>query len=70
MIKSKICKIGDFVRILYPNYRGLYGCLYTREDSERWLVKLTESHSSKPSEMILLSLEESEFEQIEPAIEQ
>jgi hypothetical protein len=70
MIKSKISKIGDFVRVLYPDYRGLYGCLHAREDSGRWLIKLTESHSSNPSEMILLSLEESEFEQIETAIEQ
>ncbi|WP_330205226.1 hypothetical protein [Cyanobacterium sp. Dongsha4] len=58
-------KAGIAVKIINPEYvRGFVGYLLMQESSSRWLVKviIKETHLPKTSEMLVLSLEESDFE--------
>lgn len=58
-------KVGMAVRILNPDYvKGLIGYLLMQESPSRWLVKVTveQTHLPNTSEVIVLSLQESDFE--------
>lgn len=55
------------VRIIYPFYaRGMEGRIEGQESNGRWLVRLKENPIKHQKESIVLSLEESEFEEIDP----
>lgn len=57
-------KVGMAVRIINPEYaRGLTGYLLMQESPSRWLVKviIRETHLPSTSEVLVLSLEESDF---------
>ncbi|AFY77531.1 hypothetical protein Ple7327_2214 [Pleurocapsa sp. PCC 7327] len=60
-------QVGTLVRVLYPDYAaGILGRILARETSGRWIVKLEENPLEKSDEPLFLSLEEAEFEVIEP----
>jgi hypothetical protein len=61
-------KVGDVVKILYPDYMNLLGILRDREEFGRWLVQLSADCEVNAAETILLSLDESEFERVEAEI--
>ncbi|MDY7012389.1 MAG: hypothetical protein SVX43_02105 [Cyanobacteriota bacterium] len=60
-------EVGTLVRVLYPDYAaGRRGYIEAREEeSGRWIVRLEKSSLSKNDEPLLLSLKESELEEIE-----
>jgi len=58
-------RVGTAVRIINPEYaRGFIGYLLMQESPSRWLVKviMEETHLPDSSEVLVLSLEESDFE--------
>lgn len=58
-------KKGTLVRVLFPNYvAGNRGYLVGKEESGRWLVRLETNPFGEKDEPFILSLEESEFEEI------
>ncbi len=58
-------KKGTLVRVLFPNYvAGSRGYLVGQEESGRWLVRLETNPLGEKDESFILSLEESEFEEI------
>jgi hypothetical protein len=58
---------GMYVRVKYPEYAANFrGYLVTQEPSGRWLVRLESNPLKDSQEPLLLSLEESELEVIEP----
>lgn len=62
---SRMLKVGMAVRIINPEYaKGFTGYLLMQESPSRWLVKvmLKETHLPSTSEVLVLSLEESDFE--------
>ncbi|MDJ1170922.1 hypothetical protein PMG71_15950 [Roseofilum sp. BLCC_M154] len=60
-------KPGTLVQVLYPDYAaGALGYLKAEEDKGRWIVQLIQNPIEDPNEPLLLSLEESEFEVIDP----
>ena len=61
----RMLKVGMAVRIINPEYvRGFVGYLLMQESPSRWLVKVIvkETHLLSTSEVLVLSLEESDFE--------
>ncbi|MCA1992045.1 MAG: hypothetical protein LDL41_08355 [Coleofasciculus sp. S288] len=55
------------IRVIYPQYAaGVQGRIQAREESGRWIVKLEENPINWSNEPILLSLDESDFEVIDP----
>lgn len=55
------------MQVLYPDYAaGALGYLKAEEDKGRWIVQLIQNPIEDPNEPLLLSLEESEFEVIDP----
>jgi hypothetical protein len=64
---SAMVKIGTLVRVIYPDYAaGSLGRIQAQEISGRWIVKLEENPLEDSNEMLILSLEESDFEIIDP----
>ena len=60
-------KVGTLIRVTYPEYAaGHQGHLQAQEPSGRWIVKLEENPFKDSEKPFLLSLEESDFEVIEP----
>ena len=60
-------KVGTLIRVIYPQYAaGVQGRIQAREESGRWIVKLEENPINWSNEPILLSLDESDFEVIDP----
>ncbi|AFY76304.1 hypothetical protein Ple7327_0877 [Pleurocapsa sp. PCC 7327] len=62
-------KVGTLIRVIYPEYAvGIHGYLQAEEKSGRWIVKLLKNplEDEDDKEPLLLSLEESDFEAIEP----
>jgi hypothetical protein len=58
---------GTLVRVIYPDYAaGLLGRIQAQETSGRWIVKLEENPLENSEEPLFLSLEEEDFEIIEP----
>jgi hypothetical protein len=58
---------GTLVRVIYPDYAaGLLGRIQAQETSGRWIVKLEENPLGNSEEPLFLSLEEEDFEIIEP----
>ncbi|MDY6784044.1 MAG: hypothetical protein SW833_16105 [Cyanobacteriota bacterium] len=60
-------EVGTLVRVLYPDYAaGKLGYIEGREEeSGRWIVRVEQSLLYREDESFLLSLKESEFEEIE-----
>ena len=60
-------EVGSLVRVLYPDYAaGKLGYIEAREEeSGRWIVRLEKNPLYREDEPLLLSLKESEFEEIE-----
>jgi len=57
------------VQVLYPEYAaGTLGYLRAEEENGRWIVQLIQNPIEDPNEPFLLSLEESEFEVVDPQI--
>lgn len=62
----QMLKIGTVVLVIYPAYAaGIRGRLLDREESGRWIVQLEENPIEEDDDLLILSLEESEFEAIE-----
>ncbi len=59
-------QIGTLVRIIHPDYvAGCKGIVQDREnENRRWIIKLEETDLNRSQEPILLSLDESEFENL------
>ena len=54
--------IGTLVTIIHPNYvKGIEGIIKAKESEMRWLVQLDFNPTNDRQELILLSLNESEF---------
>ncbi len=60
-------KVGTLIQVISPAYAaGILGRLLAQEKSGRWIVQLEKNPLERSVELMLLSLEESEFEVIEP----
>ncbi|NJK48675.1 hypothetical protein HC931_11285 [Candidatus Gracilibacteria bacterium] len=60
-------QIGTLVRVIYPDYAaGILGRIQAQEMSGRWIVRLEENPLEDSNEVLILSLEESDFEIIDP----
>lgn len=61
----QMLKIGSLVRVLYPEYAaGVLGRILDAEPSGRWIVQLEYNPIEDDEDPLLLSLEESELEEI------
>ncbi|MGK7942554.1 MAG: hypothetical protein AB4062_20830 [Crocosphaera sp.] len=59
-------KIGTVIRVISPEYvAGFMAIITAKEINKRWIVRLKHSFFTDKKEVVLLSLNESEFEVIE-----
>jgi hypothetical protein len=65
--RDAMVEIGTLVRVIYPDYAaGILGSIQAQEISGRWIVKLEENPLEDSNNTLILSLEESDFEIIDP----
>ncbi|MCU0535593.1 MAG: hypothetical protein MUD14_17010 [Hydrococcus sp. Prado102] len=60
---NAMAQVGTLVRVIYPDYAaGILGRIQARETSGRWIVRLEENPLENSNDILILSLEESDFE--------
>ena len=60
-------KVGTLIRVIYPEYAaGIQGIIQGREESGRWVVRLDQNLINPKDIPMILSLDESDFEVIQP----
>lgn len=60
-------KVGTLIRVIRPEYAaGIQGIIQGREESGRWIVRLEQNLMNPNDVPLMLSLDESDFEVIEP----
>jgi hypothetical protein len=60
-------KVGTLIRVIRPEYAaGIQGIIQGREESGRWIVRLEQNLMNPNDVPLMLSLDESDFEVIQP----
>jgi len=60
-------KVGTLIRVIRPEYAaGIQGIIQGREESGRWIVRLEQNLMNPNDVPLMLSLDESDFELIQP----
>ncbi|MFP5269772.1 hypothetical protein [Coleofasciculus sp.] len=60
-------KVGTLIRVIHPEYAaGIQGIIQGREESGRWVVCLEKNLVNPKDVPLIVSLDESDFEVIQP----